>query len=72
MDYKALGIREEIGRAIEKMGFGELAEVQEKAIPPMLAGRDVVGKAPTGTGKTAPSASPSSSRLTPRWKSRRR
>ena len=52
MDYRALGIREEIGRAIEKMGFGELTEVQEKAIPPMLAGRDVVGKAPTGTGKT--------------------
>ena len=52
MDYRALGIKEEIGRAIEKMGFGELTEVQEKAIPPMLAGRDVVGKAPTGTGKT--------------------
>jgi ATP-dependent RNA helicase DeaD len=34
------------------MGFTELTEVQEKAIPPMLAGRDIIAKAPTGTGKT--------------------
>ncbi len=52
MDYSSLGIKEEIRQAIDKMGFTELTEVQEKAIPPMLAGRDVVAKAPTGTGKT--------------------
>ena len=42
----------EIHKAVERMGFTELTEVQEKAIPPMLAGRDVIAKAPTGTGKT--------------------
>ena len=52
MDYSSLGIKEEIRQAIDKMGFTELTEVQEKAIPPMLAGRDVIAKAPTGTGKT--------------------
>ncbi|MBC5580831.1 DEAD/DEAH box helicase [Anaerofilum sp. BX8] len=52
MDYSSLGIKEEIQQAIDKMGFTELTEVQEKAIPLMLAGRDVVAKAPTGTGKT--------------------
>ena len=34
------------------MGFEEMTEVQQKAIPPMLAGQDVIAKAPTGTGKT--------------------
>jgi len=48
----AHGVREELCRAVAQMGFTELTEVQEKAIPPMLAGKDVVGKAPTGTGKT--------------------
>ena len=52
MEYSSLKIRPEIARAIEQMGFTELTEVQEKAIPPMMEGRDVVGKAPTGTGKT--------------------
>ena len=52
MDYSSLGIKEEIRQAIDKMGFTELTEVQEKAIPPMLEGRDVIAKAPTGTGKT--------------------
>ena len=33
MDYSSLGIKEEIRQAIDKMGFTELTEVQEKAIP---------------------------------------
>jgi len=53
MEYGSLAIRDELRRAIDKMGFAELTEVQEKAIPLMLAGRDVVAKAPTGTGKTS-------------------
>ena len=52
MEYSSLAIKEELRRAIDKMGFAELTEVQEKAIPLMLEGRDVVAKAPTGTGKT--------------------
>ena len=34
------------------MGFAEMTEIQEKTIPLMLAGHDVIAKAPTGTGKT--------------------
>ena len=50
--YTELNVPAEIHKAVERMGFTELTEVQEKAIPPMLAGRDVIAKAPTGTGKT--------------------
>ena len=52
MNYSELNVPEQIHKAVERMGFTELTEVQEKAIPPMLAGRDVIAKAPTGTGKT--------------------
>ena len=52
MKYTELNVPAEIPKAVERMGFTELTEVQEKAIPPMLAGRDVIAKAPTGTGKT--------------------
>ena len=52
MLYSELQCSDAIHKAVERMGFTELTEVQEKAIPPMLAGRDVIAKAPTGTGKT--------------------
>ncbi|MGD9559815.1 MAG: DEAD/DEAH box helicase [Oscillospiraceae bacterium] len=52
MFYSELNVPGEIRRAVERMGFVELTEVQEKAIPPMMAGKDVIAKAPTGTGKT--------------------
>ena len=42
----------EIIRATQAMGFAEMTEIQEKTIPVMLAGHDVIAKAPTGTGKT--------------------
>ena len=44
--------REAIRKAVERMGFAEMTEIQEKTIPVMLAGHDVIAKAPTGTGKT--------------------
>lgn len=40
-------------KAIEKMGFEELSPIQEQAIPPLMDGRDLIGQAQTGTGKTA-------------------
>ncbi len=52
MQYSELNMPEALHKAVERMGFTELTEVQEKAIPPMLEGRDVTAKAPTGTGKT--------------------
>ncbi len=42
-----------IARAIEKMGFTSPTEVQARAIGPLRAGRDLIGQAQTGTGKTA-------------------
>jgi len=42
-----------IARAIEKMGFTQPTEVQARAIAPLRAGRDLIGQAQTGTGKTA-------------------
>ena len=52
MLYSELNVSDEIRRAVERMGFEELTEVQEKAIGPMMEGHDVIAKAPTGTGKT--------------------
>ena len=52
MQYSELNMPEALHKAVERMGFTELTEVQEKAIPPMLEGCDVTAKAPTGTGKT--------------------
>jgi len=52
MLYSEINLPNEILRAVERMGFVELTEVQEKAMPPMLEGRDIIAKAPTGTGKT--------------------
>lgn len=40
------------------MGFTEASEIQEKAIPPLLEGKDIIGQAQTGTGKTAAFAIP--------------
>ena len=42
----------ELLRAIESLGITEPTEIQDKTIPIMMEGRDVIGKAPTGTGKT--------------------
>lgn len=45
-------VRLEIIRATQAMGYTEMTEIQQKAIPLMLAGHDMIAKAPTGTGKT--------------------
>ena len=52
MRYSELQCSEAIHRAVARMGFDEMTEIQEKVIPQMMAGRDVIAKAPTGTGKT--------------------
>ena len=51
--YEESGIDERILRAVEEMGFVHMTPIQEKAIPVFLEGRDVIGQAQTGTGKTA-------------------
>ena len=50
--FRDLGVSEEILLALEKQGVSEPTKVQQEAIPPLLQWRDVIAKAPTGTGKT--------------------
>ena len=52
MFYSELNVSPQLHQAVERMGFTEMTEIQEKVIPVMMAGRDVIAKAPTGTGKT--------------------
>ena len=51
--FAALGLGEPALRAVEELGYGPPTPIQRQAIPVLLAGRDVVAQAPTGTGKTA-------------------
>jgi ATP-dependent RNA helicase DeaD len=51
--FEELGLRVEFIEAVEKMGFTQPTPIQTSAIPLLLAGRDVIGQAQTGTGKTA-------------------
>jgi len=51
-NYSELNLSEEIQKAIDRMGFTEMTEIQEKAIPVMMEGHEIIAKAPTGTGKT--------------------
>lgn len=51
--FKELGVTLPILKALEKMGFEEATPIQEDTIPLAMAGKDVIGQAQTGTGKTA-------------------
>lgn len=53
MRFDEIGLSEEMLRAVEQIGFKEMTEIQEKSIPVILEGRDVIGRSNTGTGKTA-------------------
>ena len=53
MKFNELQIKEEIIKALEEMGFSEMMPIQERVIPLILDGCDVIGQAQTGTGKTA-------------------
>ena len=51
--FEELGLAPELLQADEDLGFEEPSPIQALAIPSLLTGRDVVGQAQTGTGKTA-------------------
>lgn len=53
MKFTDLGLSDELLRAVHEAGYEEPTPIQEKAIPVVLMGRDVLGCAQTGTGKTA-------------------
>ena len=56
--FADLGLRSELLTALAELGYEEPTPVQREAIPLMLTGRDVIGQAATGTGKTAAFALP--------------
>ncbi|PAF50186.1 DEAD/DEAH box helicase [Helicobacter sp. 13S00401-1] len=56
--FKALGLKEQVINGVKEAGFSTPSPVQEKAIPPILEGKDVIAQAQTGTGKTAAFALP--------------
>ncbi len=51
--FAELGLSEPILQALHDVGYESPSPIQEQAIPPLLEGRDVIGQAQTGTGKTA-------------------
>ena len=53
MYFDELDLSDEVLDALDAMNFKECTPIQEKAIPPILAGHDIIGVAQTGTGKTA-------------------
>lgn len=57
-DFAALELSPEILRAIEEVGYTSMTPIQQKIIPVVLSGRDVIGQSSTGTGKTAAFAIP--------------
>jgi ATP-dependent RNA helicase DeaD len=63
--FAALGLDSRLVEALGALGYEEPTPVQREAIPPLLAGRDVLGQAATGTGKTAAFALPLLHRVTP-------
>jgi ATP-dependent RNA helicase DeaD len=56
--FDALGITADVAQTLTSLGYEEPTPIQRDAIPPFLAGRDIVGQAATGTGKTAAFALP--------------
>ncbi len=52
MNFKQLNINLKLHRKIEEFGFKDLTSIQDKCIPEILDGKDVVGQAETGSGKT--------------------
>jgi ATP-dependent RNA helicase DeaD len=61
--FAELGLRPDLLRALTTLGYEEPTPIQREAIGPLLAGRDLVGQAATGTGKTAAFALPVLQRL---------
>ncbi|RYE77325.1 MAG: DEAD/DEAH box helicase, partial [Oxalobacteraceae bacterium] len=64
MTFASLGLIDPLLRALDTLGYEQPTPVQAQAIPAVLAGRDLMAAAQTGTGKTAGFALPLLQRLT--------
>lgn len=65
ISFKSLGLSEAILKAVADVGYEAPTPIQAKTIPTMLAGRDLIGQAQTGTGKTAAFAIPILEKIDP-------
>ena len=72
MSFKKLGLSDELLNAIQEKGYSQTTPVQEKTIPYILQGLDILAGAQTGTGKTAAFALPILNRLQQSESKRRR
>src|SRR5579859_749819 len=61
--FRDLGLGDPILKALDEVGYESPSPIQARAIPPLLAGSDLIGQAQTGTGKTAAFALPLLSKL---------
>ena len=57
-NFHGFGLAAPLNHALDKLGFARPTPIQTQAIPPLMKGRDLIGIAPTGTGKTAAFALP--------------
>jgi ATP-dependent RNA helicase DeaD len=64
--FAELGLRNEIVEVLSSLGYEAPTPIQEKTIPLLLSGRDVIGQAQTGTGKTAAFALPILEKIDPK------
>ncbi|MDK3255256.1 DEAD/DEAH box helicase [Blastococcus capsensis] len=62
--FEGLGLRPELLQALTTLGYEEPTPIQQEAIPPLAEGRDLLGQAATGTGKTAAFSLPVLQRMT--------
>lgn len=65
MKFEEMGIGPEIADSLQKMGLSTPTEIQEKTIPSLREGKDVIGQSETGSGKTLAFAIPLLEKLTP-------
>jgi ATP-dependent RNA helicase DeaD len=63
--FKEMNLSHELQRALSEMGFEEATPIQTKAIPPIFQGKDIIGQAQTGTGKTCAFGIPAIEMLDP-------
>jgi ATP-dependent RNA helicase DeaD len=66
LTFRDLGLSEKVLKALDDMGFEEPSPIQEQAVPTLLEGKDVIGQAQTGTGKTAAFGVPIVEKLDPK------
>lgn len=65
ISFDQLGLPDDVLQAIKDQGYEQPSPIQAEAIPPLLTGRDILGQAQTGTGKTAAFALPLLTRVDP-------